>query len=101
MLQVCGNASSIRLLTKKRNKHLQDGYTWLRHHRILRLTAWLIIIVLLSDTPSFSFENIEADAVYNRQIKEQIRKEFSTGLEMLKAQADNLMVPVRDKDVAD
>jgi hypothetical protein len=57
--------------------------------------------VLLSDTPSFSFENIEADAAYNRQIKEQIRKEFSTGLEMLKAQADNMGMPVRDKDVAE
>jgi hypothetical protein len=80
---------------------LQDEYTWLRHHRILWLTASLIITVLLSDTPSFSFENIEADAAYNRQIKEQIRKEFSTGLEMLKAQADNMGMLVRDKDVAE
>ncbi|MGE9010572.1 hypothetical protein ACO2JO_18460 [Leptospira interrogans] len=50
-------------------------------------------------SPCFAMENIEADAAYEREIKEQIRIEFTQGLQMLKAQADTLGVTVRDKDL--
>jgi hypothetical protein len=50
---------------------------------------YFVVAVLLSSCLSVrAFDNIEADAVYERSIKEQIRKEFSVGLEMLKAQAN-------------
>jgi hypothetical protein len=44
-------------------------------------------------------ENIEADAAYDREIKEQIRQEFTQGLKLLKAQADQLGMEVREKDI--
>ena len=59
----------------------------------------MIAVPLAGSASAVAFDNIEADAVYERAIKEQIKKEFSLGLEMLKAQADSLGMAVREKDV--
>jgi hypothetical protein len=60
---------------------------------------WMSAVLLAWCASAFAFENIEADAVYNTAIKEEILKEFSQGLKMLKAQADGLGMEVREKDV--
>jgi hypothetical protein len=64
-----------------------------------QLSALVTAVMLFSCSCCFSFDNIEADVAYERQIKEQIRKEFSAGIEMLKAQAERLGMAVREKDV--
>jgi len=46
---------------------------------------------------AFAFDNIEADAIYERAIKEQISKEFQLGLKMLNDQATKLGMAVREK----
>lgn len=61
--------------------------------------VWAIAILLSCSTAAFAFKNIEADAVYDGPIREQILKEFTAGLVMLKAQADGLGMEVREKDV--
>jgi hypothetical protein len=60
----------------------------------------LLLAMLTASAPAFAFQNIEADALYNSAIKDQIRKEFIIGLTMLKVQADGLGVAPRDKDVS-
>lgn len=63
--------------------------------RIIRLLFWLSSMI----APAAAFDNIEADALYERAIKEQIRTEFEQGSRMLKNQADGLRMQVREKDV--
>ena len=65
---------------------------------MLRL-ALLCVLLLFSGTPVFAFENIEVDKLYDTTIKEQIEEEFTQASKMLKAQADALGMPVREKDV--
>ena len=50
-------------------------------------------------TAAWSMDNIEADAAYERGIKDQIQAEFLQGLKGLKAQADGLGMEVREKDI--
>jgi hypothetical protein len=57
----------------------------------------MIPLLLAWCTSAFAFENIEADAVYDREIKQQIMNEFALGLKMLKAQADGLGMAVRER----
>jgi len=65
------------------------------------LKAVLVALIVLSVTPSArAFENIEADAAYNGPIKARIAREFAQGLTMLKAQAEHLNMPVREKDIS-
>jgi hypothetical protein len=62
----------------------------------------IITLVILGQglcAPVFAFENIEADAAYERSIREKIQKEYSQGLKMLKVQADGLKMEVREKDI--
>jgi hypothetical protein len=59
------------------------------------IVAWLIA----SSTPTAAFENIEADAVYDRSIKEAIKVEYDRALIALKAQADALKMTLRDKNI--
>jgi hypothetical protein len=66
----------------------------------LAMTPFIRITFLLGwCTSAFAFENIEADAVYDRAIKQQIMEEFTLGLKMLKTQADGLGMTVREKDI--
>src|SRR5215469_2188889 len=65
----------------------------------MKASIWIIVVLFMWCTSAFAFENIEADAIYNTAIKEQILKEFSQGLKMLKAQADGLGMEVREQDV--
>jgi hypothetical protein len=58
-----------------------------------------IAVLLVWSSTALAFDNIEADAAYDREIKQQIMSEFSQGLKMLKAQADGLGMDVREKDV--
>jgi hypothetical protein len=65
----------------------------------MNLAIYLISIFLVSAAPALAMDNIEADAAYERGIKEQIRQEFMQGLKLLKAQADGLGMEVREKDI--
>ncbi len=60
---------------------------------------WALLCMFLSGVAAHSFENIEADTLYDRSIKQTIQKEFIVGLQMLKAQADALNMQVREKDI--
>ena len=62
-----------------------------------RMLSMLVLSIGLGST-AFAMDNIEADAAYEREIKEQIRGEFTEGLRMLKAQADKLGMEAREKD---
>jgi hypothetical protein len=57
-----------------------------------------VILVSLGCTAA-AFDNIEADAAYSGPIREQIEKEFRAGLQLLKAQADALLMEVREQDL--
>jgi hypothetical protein len=59
----------------------------------------LLVAIFTLCTPALAFDNIEADAAYERPIKDKIQTEFNRGLIMLKAQADRLNMEVREKDV--
>jgi len=50
----------------------------------------VFVAALASTSAAWSMDNIEADAAYERGIKEQIQAEFMQGLKALKAQADGL-----------
>jgi hypothetical protein len=65
----------------------------------MRAVIWMVALQLASCPKAMAFKNIEADAVYDGPIKEQILKEFTQGLVMLKSQADGLGMEVREKDV--
>jgi hypothetical protein len=67
--------------------------------RDMNMSVWMIAVLVAWSMPALAFENIEADAAYDRGIKERIREEFSMGLKMLKAQAEGLGMAVREKDV--
>jgi hypothetical protein len=74
------------------------AHVYEREGLLMNLVVWTISIFLASVVHSFAMENIEADAAYDREIKEQIRQEFTQGLKLLKAQADGLGMEVREKD---
>ena len=63
------------------------------------ICAIIVAWVIASSTPTAAFENIEADAVYDRSIKEAIKVEYERALIALKAQADALKMTVRDKNI--
>jgi hypothetical protein len=65
---------------------------------LLRAAAIVVLLAAGSDAAS-AFQNIEADAIYDRAIREQIRKEYTQRMEALKAQAEQAGMPVRDRDV--
>jgi hypothetical protein len=48
---------------------------------------------------ALAFETVEAHAAYNGAIKQEIMSEFFEGTKMLKAKADELRAPVREKDI--
>jgi hypothetical protein len=58
-----------------------------------------LLAVLVSCCVAGAFENIEVDALYQRQIKDVIQAEFEMALKGLKAQADNLGMQVRERDI--
>jgi hypothetical protein len=65
----------------------------------VRIPFCLALVASISASPGFAFENIEADVAYQREIKEQIEKDFLHGLTLLKRQADSLDTEVREKDL--
>jgi hypothetical protein len=65
----------------------------------VRILSCLALIGSISASPGFAFENIEADVAYQREIKEQVEKEFLQGLTLLKRQADSLGTEIREKDL--
>jgi len=67
------------------------------YHIIVLVAA--SISVLASCVSASAFDNIEADVAYGRAIKEQILKEFSIAMKMLKDQADSLGTTAREKDI--
>lgn len=64
------------------------------------LRIFLMIVFLSPSQSIFAMDNIEADAAYEKQIKEQIRVEFIQGLTMLKEQASRLGMEVRERDIS-
>jgi hypothetical protein len=65
----------------------------------MNVLVWIIAILLACPASTFAFENIETDSIYNSAIKQEIMSEFAGGLKLLKAQADGLGMPVREKDI--
>jgi hypothetical protein len=66
---------------------------------VMNAFALITAMVFILSSSAFAFDNIEADAVYDSTIKQEIMTEFSQGLKMLKAQADGLGMAVREKDI--
>jgi hypothetical protein len=65
----------------------------------MRVFTFATAFLLAWPTFALAFDNIEADALYEGIIKDQIRKEFILGLKMLRDQANRLSMQVREKDI--
>lgn len=65
----------------------------------MKIFVLAMAVLLAPCSSSFAFKNIEADAAYDREIKQQILTEFAIGLKLLKAQADGLGMQVREQDL--
>jgi hypothetical protein len=65
------------------------------------LCIWCVLVAFapLQSASVLAFDNIEADVIYDREIRKPIMDEYLTAMKMLKAQAEGLGVAMRQKDV--